>query len=57
MDALEDVHPDSGPLRYYPGSSHIPTFRFSDGGLHVRNEQMESWSEYMGLKSLVNSRD
>ncbi|GAC1337392.1 MAG: hypothetical protein NVSMB29_01680 [Candidatus Dormibacteria bacterium] len=48
--ALEDVHPDSGPLRYYPGSSHIPTFRFADGGLHVRNEEMDAWSEYMATE-------
>lgn len=29
--ALEDVHPDAGPLAYYPGSHRIPKFDFGDG--------------------------
>jgi phytanoyl-CoA hydroxylase len=29
--ALEDVHPDSGPLVYYPGSHRIPKFDFGNG--------------------------
>lgn len=29
--ALEDVSDDAGPLNYYPGSHHIPTYRFSTG--------------------------
>ncbi len=29
--ALEDVHPDSGPLSYYPGSHTIPKFNFGNG--------------------------
>ncbi|HXW35405.1 MAG TPA: phytanoyl-CoA dioxygenase family protein [Acidimicrobiales bacterium] len=45
--ALEDVDDDAGPLRYYPGSNHIEPFRFSDGGYHVRNEEMPHWTEYM----------
>lgn len=28
--ALEDIHPDSGPLRYYPGSQKLPVFGDSD---------------------------
>lgn len=29
--ALEDVHPDSGPLRYFAGSHKIPAYTFSNG--------------------------
>lgn len=29
--ALEDVHPDSGPLRYIPGSHRIPKFDWGNG--------------------------
>ncbi len=29
--ALEDVHPDAGPLFYYPGSHRIPKFDFGNG--------------------------
>ncbi|MBI3295339.1 MAG: phytanoyl-CoA dioxygenase family protein [Deltaproteobacteria bacterium] len=29
--ALEDVHPDAGPLAYYPGSHKIPLFDFGRG--------------------------
>lgn len=29
--ALEDVHPDSGPLAYYPGSHHLRKFDWGDG--------------------------
>jgi len=34
---LEDVHPDAGPLMYYPGSHRVPPYRNSDGGSHARN--------------------
>ena len=30
--ALEDIHPDSGPLRYYPGSHKLPVCGFFDWG-------------------------
>ncbi|MFQ3640942.1 MAG: phytanoyl-CoA dioxygenase family protein [Chloracidobacterium sp.] len=29
--ALEDVHPDAGPLGYFPGSHRIPKFNFGNG--------------------------
>jgi phytanoyl-CoA hydroxylase len=29
--ALENVHPDAGPLMYYPGSHRIPKFDFGNG--------------------------
>jgi hypothetical protein len=28
--ALEDIHPDCGPLHYYPGSQRLPAFDFFD---------------------------
>lgn len=28
--ALEDIHPDSGPLQYYPGSHRLPVFANKD---------------------------
>lgn len=28
--ALEDIHPDSGPLRYFPGSQKLPVFSVAD---------------------------
>jgi phytanoyl-CoA hydroxylase len=29
--ALEDVHPDAGPLGYFPGSHRLPKFNFGNG--------------------------
>jgi hypothetical protein len=29
--ALEDVHPDAGPLEYFPGSHRLPNFDFGNG--------------------------
>ena len=29
--ALEDVHPDAGPVGYYPGSHRLPKFDFGNG--------------------------
>jgi ectoine hydroxylase-related dioxygenase (phytanoyl-CoA dioxygenase family) len=41
--ALEDIHPDAGPLVYYPGSHTIPKFDWGDGIFRTqhstRNEQ------------------
>src|SRR5436305_4629445 len=37
---LEDVHPDAGPLFYYPGSQKIPAYRFSDGPIRPIDSQM-----------------
>lgn len=45
--ALEDVHPDAGPLRYYPESNHIEPYRFSTGSFHVYQPEMEAWGDYM----------
>jgi len=45
--ALEDADADAGPLRYYPGSSHIEPFRFSTGSMHQHNPEVPQWAEYM----------
>ena len=45
--ALEDVHPDAGPLVYYPASHKIPLYTFSDGTHHARQEEMPNWSAYI----------
>ena len=45
--ALEDVTPDSGPLRYYPESHHIEQYRFTDGTFHARDDEMPHWADYM----------
>jgi ectoine hydroxylase-related dioxygenase (phytanoyl-CoA dioxygenase family) len=38
--ALEDVHPDSGPLYYYPGSHKVKKFNFGNGILYKYGESV-----------------
>lgn len=45
--ALEDCHPDAGPLRYFPGSHRIPPYEFSTGSNHFVDPEMPLWHEYM----------
>jgi phytanoyl-CoA hydroxylase len=45
--ALEDVHDEAGPLRYYPGSHHIPPYSFATGSSPAEPAEMARWSEYM----------
>lgn len=45
--ALEDCHPDAGPLVYIPGSHKIPIYRFSTGSTHQVNEEFPRWQEYI----------
>lgn len=45
--ALEDVAPGAGPLRYWPGSNHIPNFRFSNGGMNLVPQEFGHWVDYM----------
>lgn len=45
--ALEDCHPDAGPLRYFPGSHRIPPHVFSTGSNHVVPEEMPMWRDYV----------
>ena len=47
---LEDVHPDAGPLMYYPGSHKIPPYRFPHGGLNVADEELAPAVEYIQQK-------
>ncbi len=43
---VEDVHPDSGPLFYYPGSHRIPKFNFGTGILYRDTESLRSPAEF-----------
>jgi phytanoyl-CoA hydroxylase len=43
---LEDVHPDAGPLTFFPGSHRIPPYRFSHGGIYAAPDEMEAATEY-----------
>jgi ectoine hydroxylase-related dioxygenase (phytanoyl-CoA dioxygenase family) len=48
--ALEDVHPDSGPLVYYPGSHKIPLYTFNDGTHHATREESADWYDYIDVQ-------
>ncbi|GAB3483162.1 phytanoyl-CoA dioxygenase family protein [Polaromonas eurypsychrophila] len=45
--ALEDTHPDAGPLEYYPGSHLIEQMKFSNGSYHFIPGEMPNWHTYM----------
>lgn len=45
--ALEDCHPDAGPLVYVPGSHKIPIYQFSTGSAHQVDEEFPKWQEYI----------
>ncbi|MGH8191040.1 MAG: phytanoyl-CoA dioxygenase family protein [Rhodanobacteraceae bacterium] len=45
--ALEDCSPESGLLRYWPGSHGIEPYVFSNGGRHYVPEEMDAWKAYM----------
>jgi phytanoyl-CoA hydroxylase len=45
--ALEDADVQAGPLRYYPRSHRIPPYRFSDGRLNARVDEMAKFDEYI----------
>ncbi len=44
---LEDVHPDAGPLFYFPGSHKIPPYRFSNGQIRAIDAEMPQCFEYI----------
>ena len=48
--ALEDVHPDSGPLVYYPGSHKIPLYVFNDGTHHASRDEIVDWFDYIDVQ-------
>jgi ectoine hydroxylase-related dioxygenase (phytanoyl-CoA dioxygenase family) len=48
--ALEDVHPDAGPLVYYPGSHRIPLYVFNDGTHHASRDEIVDWFDYMDVQ-------
>jgi phytanoyl-CoA hydroxylase len=48
--ALEDVHPDAGPLAYYPGSHRIPLYTFNDGTHHATREEGADWYDYIDVQ-------
>jgi phytanoyl-CoA hydroxylase len=48
--ALEDVHPDAGPLVYYPGSHKIPLYTFNDGTHHASREESADWFDYIDVQ-------
>jgi len=45
--ALEDCHPDAGPLSYVPGSHKIAPYRFSDGRLTEIAAEHRAWEAYI----------
>jgi ectoine hydroxylase-related dioxygenase (phytanoyl-CoA dioxygenase family) len=44
--ALEDIHPDSGPLSYYPKSNQIPAYKFSHGNIWASPDEMPAFDAY-----------
>jgi phytanoyl-CoA hydroxylase len=46
---LEDVHPDAGPLTYYPGSHLIPPYRNPNGETNARDASEISAGVSVGL--------
>jgi hypothetical protein len=48
--ALEDVHPDAGPLVYYPGSHKIPLYTFNDGSHHATRDEIVDWFDYIDVQ-------
>jgi ectoine hydroxylase-related dioxygenase (phytanoyl-CoA dioxygenase family) len=44
---LEDIHPDSGPLVYYPKSHRIPPYRFSHGQIWAVDAEMPAFDAYI----------
>ena len=45
--ALEDCHPDAGPLVYVPGSHNIPPYRFSNGRMTELAAERGKWAAYI----------
>ncbi|HKZ09734.1 MAG TPA: phytanoyl-CoA dioxygenase family protein [Rhodanobacteraceae bacterium] len=45
--ALEDCSPESGLLRYWPGSHRIEPYVFSNGQRHFIPEELGAWRDWM----------
>lgn len=45
--ALEDCSPESGLLRYWPGSHRIEPYLFSNGERHFIPEELGAWQSWM----------
>ena len=50
--ALEDIHPDSGPLVYYPGSNQLPESILEPPN-EVHPEGLKGWLKYHWHRSMV----
>jgi ectoine hydroxylase-related dioxygenase (phytanoyl-CoA dioxygenase family) len=48
--AFEDVHPDAGPLVYYPGSHKIPLYCFNDGTHNAAPDEEADWFDYVDVQ-------
>jgi Phytanoyl-CoA dioxygenase (PhyH) len=48
--ALEDCSPESGLLRYWPGSHRIEPYLFSNGERHFVPEELSTWSDWMRVR-------
>ncbi|MEQ1575332.1 MAG: phytanoyl-CoA dioxygenase family protein [Vicinamibacterales bacterium] len=44
--ALEDIHPDAGPLGYFPGSHRIPKYDWGNGLFYVEKESVGSGAQF-----------
>ena len=55
--ALENAHPDSGQLVYFPGSHQIPLYRFSNGGHHALPGELDAWKSYIERQVAERGRE
>jgi len=60
--AFEDIHPDSGPLVYYPGSQRLPYTFSKDVGISEADFKREGYAAYQAnyephVKQLIEKHD
>jgi ectoine hydroxylase-related dioxygenase (phytanoyl-CoA dioxygenase family) len=51
--ALEDVHPDAGPVFYVPGSHRFPVYTMQDFGLEPRESHKLNYAKYQDVMEAV----
>jgi len=51
--ALEDVHPDAGPVFYYPRTHKYPVYSMQDFGLEAREAHRLNYAKYQDVMELV----